>query len=247
MTIVFIVSDLQVPFHDRKAVDAVAKCIDDYSSSWSHVISIGDEMDMQTISRWSAGTPTEYEKSIAKDRDLTVQVLEDLQVTDVIRSNHTDRLYNTVMKRAPGLLGLPELELENFLRLPQLGITFHKEAFNFAPGWLAMHGDESGLRSGAGSTAAGLSAKTGMSVVCGHTHRMGLIPVSESFNGKVNRTRWGFEVGNLMDFKTAKYTKGVANWQQGFGAFLIDGKGVHPIPIPIINRKFYFLGTEYSW
>jgi hypothetical protein len=247
MSIVFIVSDLQVPYHDRKAVDAVMNCIADYDGTDRRVISIGDEMDMQTISRWSAGTPTEYEKSIGKDRDLTVQVLEDLQVTDVIRSNHTDRLFNTVMRRAPGLLGLPELELENFLRLPELGITFHKEAFNFAPGWLAMHGDESGLRAGAGSTAAGLSAKTGMSVVCGHTHRMGLIPVSEAFNGKISKTRWGFEVGNLMDFASAKYTKGVANWQQGFGAFLIDGKNVHPIPIPIVGRSFTFLGSVYKW
>lgn len=247
MSIVFIVSDLQVPYHDRKAVDAVAQCIDDHLGDTERVISIGDEMDMQTISRWSAGTPTEYEKSIGKDRDATVQVLTDLQVTDVIRSNHTDRLFNTVMRRAPGLMGLPELELENFLRLPELGITFHKEAFNFAPGWLAMHGDESGLRSGAGSTASGLSVKTGMSVVCGHTHRMGLIPMSQAFNGKIAKTTWGFEVGNLMDFSTAKYTKGVANWQQGWGALAVDGKTVTPIPIPILNRSFNFLGKVYKW
>lgn len=245
MSIVFIVSDLQVPFHDRKAVDAVAQCITDHDSD--RVISIGDEMDFQTISRWSAGTPTEYERSIGKDRDATVDILRDLQVTDVIRSNHTDRLYNKIMRNAPGLLGAPEFELENFLRLPELGITFHREAFNFAPGWLAMHGDESGLRAGAGATAAGLSAKTGMSVVCGHTHRMGLIPVSEAYNGKISKTRWGFEVGNLMDFSSAKYTKGVANWQQGWGALLVEGKTVTPIPIPIINRSFNFLGTEYRW
>lgn len=247
MSIVFIVSDLQVPYHDKRAVNAVAQCIADHESSTERVISIGDEMDMQTISRWSAGTPTEYEKSIGRDRDATVEVLRGLQVTDVIRSNHTDRLYNSVMKRLPGLLGLPELELPNFLRLPELGIEYHDEAFNFAPGWLAMHGDEAGLRAGAGATAAGLSAKTGMSVVCGHTHRMGLIPVSESFNGRVNRTRWGFEVGNLMDMRQAKYTNGVANWQQGFGAFLVEGKTVHPIPIPVTDRSFTFLGSVYKW
>lgn len=247
MNITFIVSDLQVPFHDRKAVDAVAQCIDDHANETLRVISIGDEMDMQTISKWSAGTPTEWEKSIGKDRDTTVEVLQGLRVTDVIRSNHTDRLYNAVMRRVPGLLGLPELELENFLRLPELGINFHKEAFNFAPGWLAMHGDESGLRAGAGSTAAGLSLKTGMSVLCGHTHRLGLIPVSEAYNGRLNKTRWGFEVGNLMDFKTAKYTKGVANWQQGWGAIIHHEKHSFPVPIPIIGRSFTFLGKRYAW
>lgn len=83
------------------------------------VVSVGDEMDMQTISRWAKGTPLEYERSISHDRDETVRILELLKVKHVIRSNHTDRLFNTVMMRTPGLLGLPELELPAFLRFDQ--------------------------------------------------------------------------------------------------------------------------------
>ncbi len=115
MKVKVIVSDLQVPYHDKRAVANVAKFIKAFKPD--DVVSVGDEMDMQTISRWSMGTPMEYERSIGRDRDATVQVLEDLQVTHMTRSNHTDRLYNTIMKRAPGLMGAPEFELENFLRL----------------------------------------------------------------------------------------------------------------------------------
>ena len=244
----WIVSDLQVPYHDKRAVAAVAQCIADHKTNDDIVLTIGDEMDFQTISRWSEGTPMEYERSIGKDRDATVQVLRDLQVQHMIRSNHTDRLFTKVMRKAPGLLGLPELELEIFLRLPELGITFHPDGWSgVAPGWVALHGDESGVSQTAGQTAQGLAKKTGMSVVCGHTHRLGLHPYSTSVGGSLTRTLWGFEVGNLMDLKKAKYTKGIANWQQGFGVIYEYGKTVVPVPIPILNKSFVFEGEQYSW
>ena len=245
---IWCISDLQVPYHDHKAVDAVAQAIQDLKHEDDIVMTQGDEMDMQTISRWSEGTPLEYERSIGRDRDLTVQILNDLQVQHMIRSNHTDRLFNTIMRKAPGLMGAPEFELENFLRLPELGITFHKHGWgNLAPGWAALHGDEAGVSQVAGQTAAGLARKTGKSIVCGHTHRLGLQPYSSSVDGKLTRTLWGFEVGNLMDLKTAKYTKGIANWQQGFGILYVDGNKVTPTPVPIINKSFIIEGEAYSW
>jgi len=243
---VIAISDLQVPFHDRRAVDAVAQCISDIKTDEDIVVTVGDEMDMQTISRWSQGTALEWERSIGKDRDATVQVLRDLQVQHVIRSNHTDRLYNQVMRRLPGLLGLPEIELKNFLRLPELGITFHEEAFNVAPGWVVMHGDEAGVSQIAGQTGQGLSKKVGLSVLCGHTHRLGLQPYTQSVNGRATRTLYGFEVGNLMDMKKATYAK-THNWQQGFGLLYIEGSTVTPCPIPIEKKSFVVEGVQYRW
>jgi len=242
----WIISDLQVPYHDRKAVDAVAQAISDLKGPNDIVLTIGDEMDMQTISRWSQGTALEWERSIGKDRDATVQVLRDLQVQHVIRSNHTDRLYNQIMRRLPGLLGLPEIELKNFLRLPELGITFHEDAFPFASGWVAMHGDEAGVSQIAGQTAQGLSKKVGLSVACGHTHRLGLQPYTQSVNGRATRVLYGFEVGNLMDMRKAKYAK-THNWQQGFGLVYIDGSRVTPCPVPIEKKSFIVEGEQYSW
>lgn len=244
---VFCVSDLQVPYHDRAFVNAMATAIHDLRQPEDIVLTVGDEMDMQTISRWSEGTPLAYEKSVARDRDLTVEVLRNLGVTDALRSNHTDRLYNTIMRKAPGLLGLPELELENFLRFPELGITLHKEGFVVAPGWLALHGDEAGTSQTAGATAAGLSRKTGMSIVCGHTHRAGIQPVTESFNGKVVRTRYGMEVGCAMDLRFAKYTKGIANWQQAWAVLHVNGKHVHPELVYVEGRSFTVMGERYTW
>ncbi len=244
--LIVIVPDLQVPYHDKRGVDTLAKFIKAVKPQ--SVASAGDEMDMQTISRWSKGTPLEYERSIGRDRDETVRVLEQLQVDHVIRSNHTDRLFNTVMMRAPGLLGLPELTLENFLRFDDLGITYHRKPFELAPNWLLMHGDEGNISQTAGQTALNLARRTGKSVVCGHTHRAGLSHFTEAFGGKAQRVLWGLEVGNLMKFKSASYLKGgIGNWQQAFGLLIVDGKQVTPQLIPIqADGSFHAIGKKWS-
>lgn len=242
---IVVVSDLQIPYHDKRAVTNLAAFIKAYKPD--HVVSVGDEMDMQTISKWSKGTPLEFERSIGKDRDETVRTLESLQVRHMIRSNHTDRLFNTVMMRAPGLLGLPELNLENFLKLDQIGTTYHKNPYQLAPGWLLMHGDEGSMNQTGGMTALGLAKRAGMSVVCGHTHRMGLCHHSQSYAGSAGRTTWGMEVGNLMNYKDAKYIKGgLFNWQQGFGILYVDGNTVTPHLVPI-QKDGTFVVDKKVW
>ena len=172
---IWLISDLQIPFHDPRAVDAVAQCITDMKGPDDVVVTVGDEQDFQTIGRWAIGTPKEWERSIGRDRDTTVQVLKDLQVDACVRSNHTDRLFASIMRRLPGLMGLPELELVNFWRLPDLGVEIHPDGYR-VPGadWIVLHGDEAGLSQEAGKTAMNLAKKVGLSVACGHTHRVGL-------------------------------------------------------------------------
>lgn len=245
---VWLIPDLQVPFHDVRAVANVAQCIADHKSDDDIVTTVGDEQDFQTISRWAVNTAKEWERSIAKDRDLTRQVLSDLQVQHTIRSNHTDRLYMKIMSGAPGFLGLPELELENFWGLEELGITHHRRAFPVAPGWVVLHGDESGVSQLAGRTSANLTAKVGMSVACGHTHRAGLAPATQGIYGRVERTLWGMEVGNLMDMRSpgAAYSK-IHNWQQAFGLLYVDGRKVTPHLVTFNGRSFVFEGVQYKW
>jgi len=246
MKTIVCISDLQVPYHDVKAVKAIAKFIKAYKPNT--VVSCGDEMDMQTISKWSKGTELEFERSMGRDRDTTRQVLYDLNIDHMVRSNHTDRLFNTLMMRAPGLLGLPELELENFLGLKELGIKYHTDPYELAPGWLLMHGDEGNVQPTAGATALGLAKRSGMSVVCGHTHRMGLTHYTQAYRGSAPKTIWGMELGNLMDYTNAKYIKaGLFTWQQGFGILHVDGTTVVPQIVPIINNSFTVEGKTWKW
>ena len=102
---IVILSDLQVPFEDVHVTKNIAKFLQSFKPD--QTVTIGDEIDFQTISKWSEGTPEAYSQSLGDDRDRCVELLWELGVSDSIRSNHTDRLYNIIMKKIPSFLSLP--------------------------------------------------------------------------------------------------------------------------------------------
>jgi hypothetical protein len=227
MKTIVTISDLQVPYHHPRAVKALTGFI----SAWTpdQVICVGDEIDMPQVSRWSRGLAGEYAGRLAKDRDATCRILEDLAVTDVMRSNHGDRLGNYLRQYAPGLADDPDLQYERYMRYDTMGITYHRSMWEFAPNWLLAHGDEGGLSQEPGKTALKLAQRTGKSVACGHTHRAGLQPWTEAHSGRHVRTIYGMEVGCLMELRQAAYLKsGGANWQLAFGIHFVDGRNVSP-------------------
>lgn len=226
------ISDLQAPLHDPRAVANIARFLKAYKPN-GHIMSVGDEIDFPQIGRWNRGLKGEHTLDIGKHRDAAVRVLEELRIEHISTSNHSIRLKNYVERHAPGLDGLDELKIENFLRLPELGITYHHTPFQFAPGWLLMHGDESGISQEPGKTALNLAKRMGASVMCGHSHRQGIQPFTEASTAGVRRNRYGFEVGHLMSLKHASYMMGPINWQQGFGLVIQDGNNVTPVMVPI--------------
>lgn len=242
---IVVISDLQVPYHDERAVRNVASFIRRFKPD--QVITIGDEIDLPQISRWSESTPGWYEQTLGSDRDATVEILWDLQVTDMIRSNHTDRLYNVIMKKIPAFLALPELKFEKFMKLDELGIKFHRKPLEFAPDWIAIHGDEGSVKPTPGLTALDAARKHGKSVVCGHTHRAGQSAFTEASGGVLGRILRGVEVGNLMQFSKAGYMKGTGNWQQAFAVFYVDKKTVTNTIVHIEkDGSFVFEGKRYG-
>lgn len=221
---IVILSDLQVPFEDTHVVQNVARFLKVFKPD--QTVTIGDEIDFQTISKWSQGTPEEYSQSLGDDRDRCVDLLWELGVTDCIRSNHTDRLYNVIMRKIPSFLSLPELRFEKFMKFDELGITFHKTPLTLAPNWVAVHGDHTPIKPQGGLSALEASRRHGKNIISGHTHRAGRSSFTEASGGRVGRILHGVEVGNLMDFRQASYTKGSANWQQAFAIMYVKGKNV---------------------
>jgi len=206
---IVIVSDLQVPYHDEVAVKNLAGFIKKFKPH--QVVTIGDEMDMQELGRWSEGKADWF---------------WELQVTDMIRSNHTDRLYNQISSKIPALGSLPELRFERFMKMDELGIKFHKEPMNIAPNWVAVHGDHTPIKPQGGLSALEGARRRGKNVISGHTHRAGRSSFTEASGGRVGRVLHGVEVGHLMDTRQAAYTKGVFNWQQAFAIMYVDKKNV---------------------
>jgi len=254
---IVVVSDMQIPHHDRRSVDALITFVADYTPDLVYVI--GDEWDATSVSRWARGTSLETSPgALQKELDATSAVMARLVTAAgnapvmVHRSNHTDRM-NHYLMNAPALRSLNCLTLESLLGYDTLGVKVNREPYPIAPGWVACHGDESGTNQTAGGTALGLAKKMGLSCVAGHTHRQGLQHWNAGHGGKVTHRITGFEVGHLMNYPTRgkqpgpSYLKfGGANWQQGFGLLTVHKGHTYPTPVPIINNRFIVDGKAYQ-
>ena len=222
-----VIPDLQCPYEDTHVVRNLSLFIKAFRPD--AVLTIGDEIDLPQISRWTENTPGWYEQTLAEDRDRTVDVLWSLfeysKEAHMVRSNHTDRLYKVIMKKIPAFLSLPELKFEKFLKLDEMGVKFWSTPMPIAKGWIAIHGDLGSLNPNPGLSALNQAKRHGQSVIMGHTHRAGRSAVSEASNGVLRRVLHGVEVGHAMDLKAAKYVS-TPNWQQAFAIVTENGKNV---------------------
>jgi len=222
-----VIPDLQCPYEDSHVVRNLSLFIKAFRPD--AVLTIGDEIDLPQISRWTENTPGWYEQTLAEDRDRTVDVLWSLfeysKEAHMVRSNHCDRLYKVIMKKIPAFLSLPELKFEKFLKLDEMGVKYCSTPMPIAKGWIAIHGDLGSLNPNPGLSALNQAKRHGQSVIMGHTHRAGRSAVSEASNGVLRRVLHGVEVGHAMDLKAAKYVS-TPNWQQAFAIVTENGKNV---------------------
>lgn len=240
MKSILILPDLQVPYHDTHFVKLMRDFIEEFQPN--EIGQIGDLMDQPQPSRWSKGLAGEYEDTLQQHIDDTKQIIDDLHIQWVKMGNHDERIESYVERYAPALRSLHALKLEGLLELEDRGVRIHREPFEVAPGWIAAHGHEGSLSSVSGRTAYGLARRYDRSVVCGHTHRAGI--VSETVGLTEVRTVSGMEVGHGMDLKHATYIK-APNWQQAFGILYVDGEQTQAELIPVNHGSFFYQGKVY--
>jgi hypothetical protein len=247
-----VLSDMQCPDESRQLVRAVQQFVKDYEPD--QLLCVGDEADSPEPSRWNKGTAGEYVGTLQKGLDRTHEVIAGFREAlgdkpfHIQRSNHGDRIRNYINRYAPALASLRSLHYEHLLGYDTLDVTYHTNIYKFAPGWAMAHGDEGNLIRTAGGTALSLARRTGVSIVCGHTHRLGIQHEHSAYNGRLNASLFGVEVGHMMDLSKASYLKsGGANWQAGFGVLYVDGSKVTPYVIPVAGRSFIVEGQKYSW
>ena len=237
---VVVLSDLQIPYHDPVALKKVLAFIKWYRPN--ELWCVGDELDAPEPSRWNKGMAGEYAPTLQDSIDQTYNIMADFRDAlgrnkpfIIQRSNHTDRIQTYIRKYAPAFGSLESLKIEELLGYSSLGIQYLHRFKELLPGWVMAHGDEGRSVQVPGSTAMSLAKKLGKSVVCGHTHKLGLQHETTGLYGK-NRTVYGLEVGHLMDMKQASYlTSGIANWQQGIGILVEKNRKVTPYTVPLVD------------
>lgn len=168
-----VISDLQAPYHCRPATKAVTAFLKEYQPD--SLLCVGDEADSPEVSRWKKGLAGEYSGTLQRGLDETREILRGFREAigdgvpfTIHRSNHTDRIKTYVERYAPGLTGLRALDYATLVGYDELDIDFNPRPKEIAPGWVMVHGDESGSSRTAGGTALGIARKIGKSVVAGH-------------------------------------------------------------------------------
>ena len=250
---IVVISDLQIPYHHPAAVGALIGFVKRIKPD--ALACVGDEADLPMVSRWEDGYRGEYSPAIQSDLDSTRSVLAAFRSAlgpdkpfHLVRSNHTDRLERYIERKAPAIAALRGFKYQDLVGLKDLKITWHEKMAEIAPGVLLAHGDEGSISQVAGMTGAKLMEATGKSIVCGHTHRQGLVWSSKGFNGRLE-SRFALEVGHLMDMGQAAYLRprGAANWQLGFGILEVTGKHVTPYAVPMRpDGSFTWAGKIFS-
>ncbi|MGN9782818.1 metallophosphoesterase [Nonomuraea sp. ZG12] len=252
---IVVVSDVQLPFEDKRALKNVLAFIGEYQPD--AVYQIGDLMDYPTPSRWSKGTRSEFEQLVIKHSDYgKLHFLEPLRRVysghlGILEGNHDERPRVYLAQNAPALAEFADsLHFSKLLDFDGFGVELVKPFFKVGPDTVLIHGHEiKGMSQIAGTTAFNHAMKAGANVIMGHTHRLGVRRhTSQYIGGKATR-RWGFEVGNLMDVKKTQYlgAGGVANWQQGFGILYVGKYDVSPYAIDIWpDGSFVVEGERYG-
>jgi predicted phosphodiesterase len=250
--LIVVVSDVQYPYHNKRAVANVLRLIGQLQPD--EVVQIGDLMDYPQPARWSKGTQAEFAAGVMKDseniqRDILAPLREayDGPVT-VLEGNHDLRPRTYLAKYAPALAESRAFDLDVLLNFDEYDVRLITGFYDFHPGWTFTHGHLGfSLSRYAGGTALNAAKRIGKSLVCGHTHRLGFLGESTGYDGR-GQTLWGFEVGHLMNVRGANYLKyGYGNWQSGFGIIEVDGNHVTPRPVLVRpNGSFFFDGMVYE-
>lgn len=254
---ILIMPDIQAPYENRKQFRSFVRFLRDWKPD--KLLMIGDVGDFPSSGRWNKDARGEFEATIWDDSkyvcDYVLSPIREEFDGDIEchESNHDDRPWLYQQKYAPAADTVNKKDnpfyFGNLFKFDHFNITDVGGYHDIAPGWLSTHGHLGmSLRQTAGGTAIAAARKYGKSIVCGHTHRAGII--SETIGwGDHAKTLTGFEVGHMMEPSRADYIQkkgGFANWQAGFGILWVDGRMVKPEFVPM-NRHGEFLFEGRRW
>lgn len=209
--IVIIGSDIHIPFHDEKALNAFVTYCEEIQPT--AIVLNGDVLDFYKLSRFVKGEGRNpYEEILACQ--LLLQCLRDKcpnsQIFYVI-GNHETRLETYVLSNAPHLASLVE-DVFSIIKTKDIGVTGCAEVL-INDNFVCTHGKLLGAK--AGLSAIKEIEKHYMSGASGHTHRL-----AKFITRKARRKFVWLETGCLCDLNP-EYIQD-PDWQQGFAVIQFE-------------------------
>jgi hypothetical protein len=209
------ISDLQVPFHDPKAIDV---CFNYLTKEKIDTLFInGDLVDFYQLSDFQKDPRVrnfsdEYE-SILEMLGFIRKSFPDLIIYYNLDANHEFRYERYMRTKAPELLSLQLFDLEDLLKLNEFGIKPLKNLDHVKFGKLPIiHGDTTFKRGSGVSPAKTLYDRVKQSAIASHVHRTSEYTTKNQFDGEMF-TCW--TTGMLMH-PNVEYCKHVDQYNSGF-------------------------------
>ncbi|WP_144121148.1 hypothetical protein [Catellatospora sichuanensis] len=248
---IVILPDTQFPLHDPVLTKKLAEFIWEYAPD--QVAHVGDLTDSTELGRWVRGLRGQFtgglEGGFQQTRDWLGYIRKGYDGPfHLSRANHDDRLEAAIERHLPEIAGLTikgqVISIENALDFDGFGVTYHQTYHELAPGWLLTHGDWGSISQIPGNTALIQAKALGKSVVCGHTHRAGLVagPLASDHQ---SIEVMGMEVGHAMDRTMATYLKGGKNsWHNAFGILRVERGNKKK---PRVYPELVMIADDYSF
>jgi hypothetical protein len=228
-----VISDLQIPYHDKKAIElAIAE------SKRQNAVGVlvnGDALDCHELS--------DFDKSPSapryiKERKLGIRfysyLREQFPGKDIIHKdgNHEERVDRYLIRRAPAFYGIEAFTIPKMLNFDDLGVLYVGQKRVIKMGKLnIIHGHEYTDRQVASpvNPARGLFNKTKVSALAGHHHQTSE-HCEPNLNGKLISC---WSTGCLCQL-TPDW-KPLNKWNHGFAMVKLDNSGTYHVR----NHRIY--------
>lgn len=218
-----ILSDIHLPYHEIEPIQIALEY--GYKHNVDSIYLNGDILDFYKVSRFIKDGSM---MTVKEERDMFFEFIgwikQNFDVPIFFKvGNHEERLAHYINEKSPELASLPELSLQNFLKLDELGIQFIDGRQKCVMGKLiVVHGHEFGESIFSPvNPARGLFLRAKCSVLAGHNHQ-----TSEHHeNNLKNDSMACFSVGSLCQLSPAYRPFAYTKWNHGFAIPEIDTDG----------------------
>lgn len=229
------ISDLQVPFHDPKAIDVCFKYL--LEQKIDSLFINGDLVDFYQLSDFQKDPrirkfDEEYE-AIIQMLGFIRKTFKDIPIYYNLDANHEFRYERYMRSKAPELLGLNgKFNIEEILMLNTFNIIGIKNIDHVKFGKLPIiHGDTTFRRGSGVNPAKTLYDRVKQSAIASHVHQVQSYTTKNQFDEDVF-TCW--TTGHLMH-PNVEYCKHVDNYSQGFAILEKDKDGFYQVH----NKRIY--------
>ena len=233
------ISDLQVPFHDPKAIDICFNYLTKYGIDTLFIN--GDLVDFYQMSSFEKDPRVrkfdEEHEAIIEMLAYIRQSFPKIIIYYNLDANHEFRYERYMRSKAPELLGLKLFELEDLLYLDSFEIKYLKNKDHVRFGKLPIiHGDTTFRRGSGVSPAKTLFDRVKQSAIASHVHRTSEFTTKNQFDEEIF-TCW--TTGHLMH-SNVEYAKHCDQYNQGFAILEKDKEGHYEVLNKrIIKGKVY--------